>query len=38
LFWEKERAEEQVAASLGFLFWMLVAVALGALVAHYAFS
>jgi hypothetical protein len=26
---ERERAEEQVAASLGFLFWVLMAVAVG---------
>jgi hypothetical protein len=35
---EKERAEERLAVSLGFLFWVLVAVALGALVVHYTFS
>lgn len=34
---EKERAEEQAAVSLGFLFWVLIAVALAALVVHYAF-
>jgi hypothetical protein len=35
---EKERAQERVAASLGFLFWVLTAVALAALVVHYALS
>jgi hypothetical protein len=34
---EEERAEAAAAVSLGFLFWILIAVAVAAIVAHYAF-
>jgi len=34
---EEERAEEAVKASFGFLFWILVIVAIATLIAHYRF-
>jgi len=34
---EKERAQQQATASLGFLFWLLTAVAVAALLVHYVF-
>jgi len=34
---ERERVEEEAATSLKFVFWVLIAVALAAVVVHYAF-